>query len=70
MRAINLYCDLVADSVLDGLQAELSASGADVGARSQLPAAIVPEGEPVGSDSLVEPAASEMAEAEAIPAAE
>lgn len=31
-RAINTYCDLFAESVLDGLQAEVVASGADVGA--------------------------------------
>jgi small subunit ribosomal protein S2 len=32
MRAIHLYCDLVAGAVLDGLQAELAASGVDIGA--------------------------------------
>jgi small subunit ribosomal protein S2 len=31
LRAIELYCDLVADAVLDGLQAELSGSGKDIG---------------------------------------
>src|SRR5918997_1593500 len=31
-RAIQLYCDLVADSVLDGLAAGQAASGADLGA--------------------------------------
>ena len=31
-RAINLYCDLFAEAVLDGLQAEVSASGKDTGA--------------------------------------
>ena len=31
LRAIALYCDLVSDSVLDGLQEELRASGVDVG---------------------------------------
>src|ERR1700756_1109414 len=36
MRAIHLYCDLVAGSVLDGLQAELVASGVDIGARPDL----------------------------------
>ena len=38
MRAIHLYCDLVSGAVLDGLQAELAASGADVGAQEELPA--------------------------------
>jgi small subunit ribosomal protein S2 len=33
MRAIHLYCDLVSNAVLDGLQAELAASGVDIGAR-------------------------------------
>jgi len=32
IRAVSLYCDLVADAVLDGIQAEVSASGADIGA--------------------------------------
>lgn len=32
LRAIDLYCDLMADAVLDGLQAELSSSGKDPGA--------------------------------------
>lgn len=32
LRAIDLYCDLFADAILDGLQAELSRSGVDMGA--------------------------------------
>jgi small subunit ribosomal protein S2 len=36
MRAIHLYCDLVSGAVLDGLQAELAASGVDIGARADL----------------------------------
>jgi small subunit ribosomal protein S2 len=42
MRAIHLYCELVAGAVLDGLQAELAASGIDVGARAQLGAEVLP----------------------------
>ena len=38
MRAIQLYCDLVAGAVLDGLQAELAASGVDIGARAEVAA--------------------------------
>ena len=38
MRAIHLYCDLVSGAVLDGLQAELAASGVDIGASAELPA--------------------------------
>jgi small subunit ribosomal protein S2 len=37
MRAIHLYCDLVAAAVIDGLQAEMAASGVDIGARTELP---------------------------------
>ena len=38
MRAIHLYCELVSSAVLDGLQAELAASGVDIGAaRAQPP---------------------------------
>jgi len=31
-RAINTYCDLFAEAILDGIQAEVSASGKDLGA--------------------------------------
>jgi small subunit ribosomal protein S2 len=44
MRAIHLYCDLFAGAVLDGLQAELAASGIDIGARAQLAEAVVANG--------------------------
>lgn len=37
IRAINLYCDLVAAAVFDGISAELQASGVDVGASETLP---------------------------------
>ena len=37
IRAISLYCDLVAGAVLDGISAELAASGADIGAAEELP---------------------------------
>jgi len=43
MRAINLYCDLMAQAVLDGLQAELASSGADIGAQAAPPAEALPE---------------------------
>src|SRR6202790_743124 len=49
MRAIHLYCELVSGAVLDGLQAELAASGADMGAQAELAADVVPEEEePLG----------------------
>jgi small subunit ribosomal protein S2 len=43
MRAIHLYCDLVAGSVLDGLQAEMAASGVDVGAAAVVQDEDLPE---------------------------
>jgi small subunit ribosomal protein S2 len=44
-RAINLYCDLVVGAVLDGIQAEMAASGADLGALEELPEEVVPVGD-------------------------
>ncbi len=35
-RAINLYCDLMVGAVLDGIQAEMTASGADIGASEEM----------------------------------
>jgi small subunit ribosomal protein S2 len=46
LRAITLYCDLVAGAVLDGISAELAASGADIGAVENLPPEALPEVEP------------------------
>jgi len=43
MRAIHLYCDLVSQSVLDGIQAELSAAGVDVGEQAEVAGEILPE---------------------------
>jgi small subunit ribosomal protein S2 len=59
MRAIHLYCDLVAGAILDGLQAELAASGIDVGAQAEL------EVEAVGEDDEGEDAGFDAALAEA-----
>jgi small subunit ribosomal protein S2 len=43
IRAITLYCDLVAGAVLDGISAELAASGRDIGAAEDLPVEALPE---------------------------
>jgi len=43
-RAINLYCDLFAEAILDGIQAEVAASGIDVGASEN------PEAEQLADD--------------------
>ncbi len=37
IRAITLYCDLIAGAVLDGISAEMIASGRDMGASETLP---------------------------------
>ncbi|MCW5730574.1 MAG: 30S ribosomal protein S2 [Alphaproteobacteria bacterium] len=42
LRAINFYCEVFSQAVLDGIQEELSASGADIGEVAELPAEIVP----------------------------
>ncbi len=42
-RAITLYCDLVADAVLDGLARSQTASGVDVGAQEAPPVEALPE---------------------------
>jgi small subunit ribosomal protein S2 len=73
MRAIHLYSDLVSGSVLDGLQAELAASGIDVGARAELSEELVPEeelGDEPAPEALAEEAAAEPTEAEPTSAAE
>ena len=68
MRAIHMYCDLVSGAVLDGLQAELTASGVDIGASAELPEEAIPELDE-GVD-LAEADAAAPAEPEAVPAAE
>ncbi len=37
LRAINLYCELVSDAVLDGIQAEMVGKGVDLGASEAVP---------------------------------
>jgi small subunit ribosomal protein S2 len=62
MRAIHMYCDLVSGSVLDGLQAELTASGIDIGARAVLPAETVAD-EPAEDELPGETVPAELDEA-------
>ena len=68
-RAIQTYCDLIADAVLDGLAAGQSASGVDIGASEAPPAepalstkAAPVEAEPETAAPAVEEAAPEAAE--------
>jgi small subunit ribosomal protein S2 len=51
LRAIQLYCDLVAGSVLDGLQAEMVASGIDVGAQDEAPVEAVVAAAETGAEA-------------------
>jgi small subunit ribosomal protein S2 len=43
IRAITMYCDLVAAAVLDGISAEMIASGRDLGESEALPVDALPE---------------------------
>ena len=43
IRAINLYCDLMVGSVLDGIQKEVTITGGDLGASVNSPAEFLPE---------------------------
>ena len=45
IRAITMYCDLVAGAVLDGISAEMVASGRDMGEAAELPMGAMPEPE-------------------------
>src|SRR5687768_12830745 len=42
IRAVSLYCELLSGAVLDGIRAEIAASGGDVGELSEPPADEVP----------------------------
>ena len=77
-RAIQLYCDLIADAVLDGMAAGVVASGVDIGASEApveptLARELTPEPAPVAAEAPAEPeavAAPEAAPAEATSASE
>jgi len=43
IRAINMYCDLIVGSVLDGIQKEVSSTGVDIGASENGPVEILPK---------------------------
>lgn len=64
LRAINLYCELAVEAVLDGIQQEMAASGIDLGAQVQ-PIEPLPD-----SDDEVEEGAVSEGEAGAVPTVE
>jgi len=65
LRAINMYCDLIAGSVLDGIQQEVVASGGDIGARDVAP---VEDLAPVAEAAVAAVAEAPVAEAPAVEA--
>ena len=58
LRAIHMYCDLIAGSVLDGLQEELMKSGGDAGAAAQAPTKEMGAAEPEMKEGDGAPAAN------------
>jgi small subunit ribosomal protein S2 len=52
IRAITLYCDLITDAVLDGIQVELTATGKDVGEAEEAPAEPLPDDKKSGDDTV------------------
>lgn len=69
-RAIKLYCSLIADAVLDGIQAELTAQGVDLGASASTPEeeldSVTVDGAEAASEPLVTvPEAAPSAEPDA-----
>ncbi len=73
-RAINLYCDLVVGAVLDGIQAEMVASGVDLGSVDEPIEEVAAEEEPAPveaapeAEAASEPVAEAPAEAPVEPA--
>ena len=73
MRAIAMYCDLMSNTVLSGIQAEMSAAGVDLGEAEETPEEIIPEEIPAEASAEAAPAEeapAEEAPAEAAPAEE
>ncbi len=66
-RAIGIYCDLVAGAVLDGLQAEMIASGVDIGEQEEVAEEAALDAE---AEEAAAPEEAAAAEADAEPAAE
>lgn len=62
LRAISLYCDLFAEAILDGLQAEMASAGQDAGAKVNAPKVKVAE--PKADAKPAEEAPKEAAKAE------
>jgi small subunit ribosomal protein S2 len=59
IRAIALYCDLVAGAVLDGISAEMAASGVDLGAAEEVPLDELPPAEEAAPEGAAPEASAE-----------
>jgi small subunit ribosomal protein S2 len=72
MRAIQLYCDLFAGAVIDGLQQDMAAAGVDVGASEAPPEEALDQAAPeaVAAVAAAEPVAEVAVAAEPAPAVE
>ncbi len=67
IRAINLYCDMVAAAVFDGISAELQASGVDLGSAEEVIEAEVEEVLPSAAEAAAEYGIPDAVPAEAVP---
>ncbi|MEE9455060.1 MAG: 30S ribosomal protein S2 [Paracoccaceae bacterium] len=65
-RSIALYCDLIARAALDGMAAQLGASGVDVGAMEEAPVEEAVAEEVVAEELAKEPAKESVAETPAV----
>jgi len=63
IRAVNFYCDLFSQAVIDGLQQELAATGADIGESTEIPAEAILAGDGDG-EAVTEEAPAEEASVE------
>jgi small subunit ribosomal protein S2 len=76
MRAIQLYCDLFAGAVIDGLQQDMAASGVDVGAAEAPPEEALDQAAPeavaavAAAEAVAEEAVAAEPAVEAAPGAE
>jgi small subunit ribosomal protein S2 len=60
IRAITLYCELISGAVLDGISAEMVASGIDLGAGEEVPDEALPEADapaPAAKEQAAQPQA-------------
>lgn len=63
MRAIEMYCQLISDAILDGLQQEMISSGADIGAGEEAPREDLAAGEEGGAGQPPRPRRPRKADA-------